>query len=299
MRRIAPWLLPALAAALVAPIARGDGGDGWLFVAAGRTLLSSHWERAFADPAIQVGPLQLLLYGSVGRSPTALAIVLGVAVALLVVAAGRAAGVNRVTWIGLAAVAAGLTRTGFDSGHPADTLLPLLWIIAAADARRGRITRAALIVGLSAGIETWGILGLAVLAPRLRAIAAAVGTAALLFLPFVAAGHFAMGSFHWQVSPHSFLALVVAPGTTFGWPLRLAQGAFALGTGLLALRTRSLWLAPAVIVVARLLVDPLDNLYYFVGIEGQALVGLALTLQTFAQRRLNARPVVVDHGIPG
>jgi hypothetical protein len=108
-----------------------------------------------------------------------------------------------------------------------------------------------------------------------------------------------MGSYRWQVSPHSFLALLVAPGTPFGWTLRLAQGAFALTAGLLALRTRSLWLVPAVIVLARLLLDPLDNLYYVVGIEGPAIVGLAVTCQTLAQHRFRLRPVVVDHGVPG
>ncbi len=173
MRRILPWIVPAAAAALLAPLARGDGGDGRLFVAAGRTLLSGDWSRAFAGPSVQVGPLQLALFGSIGRSPVALAIVLGVAAALLAVAAARAAGVERpalLAAVGLVAVAAGLTITGYDSGHPADSLLPLLWILAAADARRGRVLRAGLVVGLSAGIETWGILGVAVLAlaPRWR-----------------------------------------------------------------------------------------------------------------------------------
>src|SRR6059058_5322679 len=94
MKRAAPWLLPALAAAAIAPFLRGDGGDTWLFVAAGRTLLSSHWSHAFADPSTQVGPLQLALYGSVGRSPALLAAVLGAAVTLLAQAAARAAGAS-------------------------------------------------------------------------------------------------------------------------------------------------------------------------------------------------------------
>ena len=38
------------------------GGDGILFVRYGQELLSSHWDRAFSIPDIQVGPLQLLFF---------------------------------------------------------------------------------------------------------------------------------------------------------------------------------------------------------------------------------------------
>ncbi len=39
------------------------GGDGILFVRYGQELLSSHWDRAFSNPDIQAGPLQLLFLG--------------------------------------------------------------------------------------------------------------------------------------------------------------------------------------------------------------------------------------------
>jgi hypothetical protein len=284
------WIVPVAAAAAAAPIARGDGGDAWLFTATGRTLLSSHWSHTFADPGIQVGPLQLALFGTVGRSPLALAIALGVAAALLVLAAARAAGVEQprlLAAVGLVAVATGFTRAGFDAGHPADSLLPLLWILAAAEARRGRVVLAGAIVGLSAGLETWGTLGVAVLAlaPSVRGAArgllVAIGAAAVLFLPFVAAGQFHMGGYRWLVSSQSLVSLVVAPGTAVGWPLRLLQGAVAVGAGVAVARAargsrHAIWLVPGVVVLARLLIDPLDSGYYFVGIEGPALVGLAL-----------------------
>jgi hypothetical protein len=290
MKRVLAWIVPAAAAAALAPLARGDGGDGWMFVAAGRTLLSSHWSHAFADSAVQVGPLQLALFGSVGRSPVALAVVLGVAAALLPVAAARTLGVERPALLagaGLLAVAAGFTITGYDSGHPADSLLPLLWTLAAADAGRGRVLRAGLVVGLSAGVETWGILGAAVLAlapdrrGAARGTALAAAVAAALFLPFVAAGHFAMGSYDWVVTPRSLFALVVADGTGFGWPLRLAQGAFALAAGVAVARLarrspHALWLVPVAVVAARLLLDPLLTGYYFAAVEGPALAGAAL-----------------------
>ena len=94
MRRFAPWVVPVLLAAAVAPLVRGDGGDSALFVAAGRMLLSSHWRDAFADSSIQAGPLQLALFGSVGRSLAVLSIVVGVGVVLLVLGAVRSAGVT-------------------------------------------------------------------------------------------------------------------------------------------------------------------------------------------------------------
>jgi hypothetical protein len=292
MRRILAWAVPVAVAAAVAPVARGNGGDSWMFTTAGRTLLSSHWSRTFADPGIQVGPLQLALFGSVGRSSLVLAIVLGAAAALLVVAAASRAGIEWsgvLAGIGLVAVATGLTRAGFDSGHPADTVLPLLWIVAAVEARRGHALRAGAIVGLGAGLETWSLLGVAVLllAPRLReaaqGAAVAAGSAAALFLPFVAAGHFEMGRYRWPVSSQSLMSIVVAPGASVGWPLRLAQAAVAVGAGLALARAargsrHAVWLVPAVVVLARLLLDPRGSGYYFVGIEGPAFVGLALVV---------------------
>jgi hypothetical protein len=308
MKRTLAWIVPVAAAAAVAPVARGDGGDAWMFTATGRTLLSSDWSHAFSNPGIQVGPLQLALFGSVGRSPLALAIVLGVAAALLVLAAARAAGVEQprlLAVVGLVAVVTGFTRAGFDAGHPADSLLPLLWILAAAEARRGRVILAGAIVGLSAGFGTWGILGVAVLAlapsvrDAARGLLVAIAAAAVLFLPFVAAGQFHMGGYRWLVSSQTLVSLFVAPGTAVGWPLRLLQGAVAVGAGVAVARAargsrHAIWLVPGVVVLARLLLDPLDSGYYFVGIEGPALVGLALAAAVGLRlpgRRLAGEPL--------
>jgi hypothetical protein len=291
IRRLLPWLVPAAAAAALEPFVRSsDGGDTRLFVIAGRILLSGNWSHTFADPVIQVGPLQLALYGSVGRSMGVLAVLLAAAAALLVMAAARAVGVERprlILFVGLAAIATGFTTHVFDAGHPANGLLPLLWVIAGAEARRGKTVRAALIVGLSAGFETWGILGLAVLvlAPNVRAAARSVllacGVAGLLFLPFVVGGHFAMGGFKWEIMSQSLLGQIFTPGTSFGWPLRVAQGACALGAGVLVARlarrsAHALWLVPMTVVLVRLLLDPQDHGYYFDGVQGTALVALAL-----------------------
>jgi hypothetical protein len=261
-----------------------------MFVAAGRTLLSSGWSRSFANRSIQVGPLQLVLFGSIGRSGEALAILLATATALLVVAAARALGVTRPALLaaaGLLAVGAGLTRTGYAVGHPADAMLPLLWILAAVDARRGRALRAGMLIGLSAGLETWGILGVAVLALAPRRRDAAAGAAAAgamvsaLFLPFVLAGHFAMGSYVWHVLSPSPLSLLVPQNTSFGWPLRVLQGALAVDAGVVATQLlrrspHALWVVPFAIVGVRLLLDPIFLSYYLAGLQGPLFAGAAL-----------------------
>ena len=79
------WLVPA-AAAGIAALRQGlvVNGDSHVFVDAGRTVLSSHWDRAFASPVVQAGPIQLALFGSVGRWHAALALVLTTGTALLV-----------------------------------------------------------------------------------------------------------------------------------------------------------------------------------------------------------------------
>lgn len=284
------WVAPAVAAGSVALAHGTTGGDTSMFVAAGRTLLSAHWSHAFANSEIQVGPLQLAVFGSIGRSGAALAVVLAVATALLLLVAARAAGVRSpmlLGALGLVAVGVGLTRAGYEYGHPADALLPLAWILAAVQARRGHMVGAGALVGLTAGFQTWGILGVAVLAlaPRwrdaARAALVAAGVAVLLFLPFVLGGHFAMGSYSWNVNPQTFLSLFVTPGVEFGWSLRLLQGAFAVSAGVAAARLlrhspHAPWAVALAIVAVRLLLDPFFLRYYPTAVWGPAFVGAAL-----------------------
>jgi hypothetical protein len=284
------WLVPVAASAYAATRQRIVGGDTDLFVTAGRSLLSAHWDQAFAVPTVQAGPLQLALYGSAGRRPETLALTLAMGTALLVVAAARAAGVKNglvLCGVGLLAVETGLTGVGYSVGHPADAVLPLCWIIAAVQARRGHVWRAGLIIGLSAGLETWGILGVAVLAlaPGKRGMAkgiAVAGAAALvLFLPFMLGGHFSMLSFEWHVRPPSPLSLLLADGTAYGWPLRLAQGVLAVSAGVavswfLRRSPHAVWAAPLAVVVMRLQLDPLLFQYYLTGPQGPVLVGAAV-----------------------
>jgi hypothetical protein len=299
--RYIPWLLPAACAAALAPAASGDYD---LFHRAGQGLLSAGWSHTFADPSIQVGPLQLVLFGSLGHW---VGFVIAPVLAALLVAAAHAVGVRDrqiLALAGLVSILTGLTSSGIDSGHPANALLPLLWIVAACQARRGRTVVAAAIIGLGAGFETWGILGIAVLAlaPRLRsavpAAALAAAIAAAMYLPFILEHQFAMGSYQWQVAETSLLSYVVDAGTPIGWPLRIAQGGCALVAGVSLARygrrsPHALWLVPVVVVIVRLLLDPMDNGYYMVGIEAPAIVGLAAISSSSARLPRFAREPVL------
>jgi hypothetical protein len=312
--RLAVWLLPVLAAsaiALIAPV--GDTGDLAYFVHASERLLSSHWAATYSDPSLQVGPLQLVLFGAadlvgdlLGVSATrliALAVGAGLA-ALFVVVARRlvAPREDRVVLLaaGLAPVALGLTFDAFRDGHPAQVVVPLLWVLAALDARAGRAWRAGGLVGLSAGFELWGLLGAAVLvaAPRgaqaLRSAAAAVLVAAALFAPF-ALSDFAMFEYRWVVNGDTPLSLVVDPGTEFTWPLRMLQGAAALlAGGALAWRLRrttaALWAGPLAVVTTRIALDPVRYPWYWLALETLIILGAVQLVAAFWLERGIAGP---------
>jgi hypothetical protein len=296
---VAAWIVPAVAAGAVAVLHGNTGLDTSLFVSAGRTLLSTHWNHAFANSFVQAGPLQLALFGSVGRAGAVLAVVLSVATVLLLLAAARAAGLRSpalLCALGVLAVALGFTRVGYETGHPADAALPLLWTLALVDARSGRVARAGVLIGLAAGVETWGILGVAVLAvaPRWRdsaeGVLAASGVAAVLFLPFVLGGHFAMGTYEWNVNHNTFLSVFVPAGAPYPWSLRLLQGAFAVSAGVAAARLlrsspHATWAVPLTVVAVRLLFDPVFLPYYRTAVWGPLLLGAALLASRVAGLR--------------
>jgi hypothetical protein len=291
------WV-PVLAfAAGVAYLDRGtDSGDLLFFVHKGERLLSGGWADTFADPQLQSGPLQLALFGAV-RDLAALAFVieLGVA-ALLLYVLGRLGISDRVRLgVGLVAVAGGLTHIAFVYGHPAEAVVPLLWVLAALRARDGRVLSAGALVGLSAGFELWGALGFAVLllAPRLtRALTGAcVETAVLaaMLAPFALTGTFRMFEREWLVTSGTLVGVLAGSGTHFGWPLRLVQASLAIGAGAavaFALRrsVHALWLAPLAVVLVRLLLDPVSYGWYWLEPEALVLVGAGLVLRELPAR---------------
>jgi hypothetical protein len=286
---------------------RADAGDLLYFVHRGERLLSAHWASVYADRELQAGPVQLLLAGA-ARSTEVLAFLVEIGVAALVLLVLGRLGVAA-RWrllAGLAAVAVGLVHGAFVEGHPAEVITPLLWVLAAAEARRGRTLRAGTLVGLSAGLELWGLLGAAVLfgAPRVREAARgvllAVAVVAVQLAPFVALGDFRMFEYHWRVASGTLLGVVLPAGTHFGWPLRLLQAGIACALGLaLARRLRgrhAVWLVPLTVALVRIALDPLAYGWYWLEVESLVLVGAALVLTVpplrafAAPRRTSAAP---------
>src|SRR5205823_4026260 len=79
------WVPVLAAAAAVASLDRGtDPGDLVYFVHRGEQLLSHGWANTFADPMLQSGPVQLVVFGAV-RNLAALAFVVGLGTAALLV----------------------------------------------------------------------------------------------------------------------------------------------------------------------------------------------------------------------
>jgi len=275
---------------------RSDGGDLLYFMHQGERLLSARWADTFSDPTLQSGPLQLLVAG-VFRSTEMLAFVVELGVAALLVGVLGRLGVPA-RWrlvFGAGSAVWGLTHGAFVDGHPAEAVTPLLWVLAALEARRGRTVRSGALVGLSAGLELWGLLGIPVLllAPRVRDASKAIGTAIAVVLaqlaPFVLFGDFRMFDYEWHVARGTPLSVVLPVGTQFGWALRLVQAGIACGLGAtLAWRLRrsshAVWLTPLAIVVARILFDPLAYGWYWLEAEALALVGAALLAATGIRR---------------
>ena len=288
------WVLPLSAASFVAGLGTHDPADLPFFVDAARTLFSAGWANTYFDPVLQAGPIFLALVGVADRlggdGLLAYAIQVGVT-ALLVFTVGRllegrpyravAQGIA-----GLAAVVLGVSLDAYSYGHPAQVVVPLLWMLAGLDAREGRSVRAGALVGLSAGFETWGVLGapLLLLAPRTRGALRGLAVQALvaigLYLPFVLAGDFRMFELRWKVEGWTLIRFLIPEGSDFPWTLRLVQGAAALAIGAtlaLALRRspRALWVVPLGIVAVRVLLDPALYSWYWVGLETVALVAAA------------------------
>jgi hypothetical protein len=313
----------AAAAAVGFGVPPGDTGDLWYFVHASEQLYSSGWADTFANPTLQVGPLHLALFGVVealaepiGLSTTRLigCVVGMLAAALFWLVARQLLGGRGGLWALLGAsfapVALGLTFEAYRDGHPAQGLGPLLWVLAGLEVRKGRAWLAGGLVGLSAGFELWGLLGIVVFAaaPRvviaLRAAADALLVILLLLAPFAFAGEFGMFDYRWVVNGDTLLSLFVEPGTEFTWPLRALQGGTTMIAGaavVWALRrsTAALWAGPLAAVAVRLALDPVRYPWYWLALETLALVGavqlaaatdlVARAARRFAERRARAR----------
>jgi hypothetical protein len=186
---------------------------------------------------------------------------------------------------GVAFAALGLPAAAYMDGHMAQAVVPLLWLLAGLKARDGHALAAGGLLGVSAGFELWGMLGVVVLvfAPRLRevlaGVAVQVAVVAALFAPFALVGELRMFDYHWVVNGSTLLSLVVEPGTDFTWWMRLGQGGAALAVGAafawpLRRSLHAVWLAPLAVVAVRLALDPVRYPWYWLALETLAVVGV-------------------------
>jgi hypothetical protein len=291
------WIPPLVAAGIAATLDRhADAGDVIFFAHAGEELFGRGWAEVFADPSLQSGPLQLAVLGALARVADAFGIPLGVMLAFAVELGATAAALlvlkritsNRAVLLlaGLGVVVLGLSAAAYIDGHPAQLFIPLLWVLAGLAVRDGRGGQAGILVGLSAGLELWGLLGVCLLAalpgirPAARGLAGAALVTAGLLAPFVALGEFSMFAFDWHVASGTLVSLVVEPGSTYPWAVRLVQAVAAVAAGASvawALRTRPsvIWVAPLAAVLVRLLFDPVFYGTYLLAPLTLAAIGAA------------------------
>jgi hypothetical protein len=265
--------------------------DADSFAHAGSIMLSSNWQHTYSDSWLQAGPLEMivcLLGRTLGGS------LRGEAVAMNMIGAAALLGVGTVVmrrnWKPLAIVAAGALGVGIISdmwewGHPSELLIALSWLLAARAARRDQLLVAGLLVGLSAGFETWGLLGAPVLflLPQVRRTIASGGLALLataaVYAPFALGGDFHMFDLHWAIVG-GVPGYLFGSGQTFSWPMRLAEAVIVVSFGsALAWRLRkfsaSVWVVPALTSICRLALDPVRYGYYWDTSLVLLLIGVA------------------------
>ena len=227
---------------------------------------------------MQAGPLELGLASvarTLGGGPTGFAIILDLictaAFTALALSWFRGSAVALLAF-GAGAAVLGLMGAGY-SGHPAELLIAVLWILAAQKARNGHTALAGALVGASACLELWGILGVTVFALAAdrrglgRGLALAVAMPVAALLPFVLGGDFHMLSYRWVVL-RGIDRLVIGAGRPFTWYDRLVEGAVTVSIGFTVGRLvrglrESVWIVPAATVLVRMCLDPVSYGYYW------------------------------------
>jgi len=253
--------------------------DAGGFAAAGRLMVSSGWRHTYDDPWVQAGPFELLIclvcrtLGATARGASIAMNLLG-AVALLGVARhvlGRRW--DSLLFVGCGALVLGVILDLAETGHPSELFIALTWLLAARAARREQVLLAGILLGTSAGFETWGLLAAPVLflLPRFRQTVSAgivalvvVGT---IYAPFALGGDFHMFDLHWDTAG-GLPARLFGEHSHFTWPMRLAEAVLVVSFGsALALtlrrRTAATWIVPAATSMCRVFLDPVRYSYYW------------------------------------
>lgn len=282
-----PWaMLPVAFVAFGALGAAYPGSDAALFVAAGRGMVGPGFWNVFADPQLQLGPLDVLVTGLVTRFAdllgwSALFLVAAVrGVLMLALAQAVAARAARrsgsdptvAVWvISLMLVAAGPGAEASLMGHAEEIGLGLALAWAALDCADGRRWSVGIVLGLAVGVKLWAVLGIPVVLldrrwwPAVQRALVAGVVVLVLYAPFFLWGDVRTFELRWMVVGASGVGYLLGLGSTVGWNIRLAQVVLVVATGAwLALRRRADPLAVVVALVAtRLLLDPIRFPYYW------------------------------------
>ena len=269
-------MLGVLAAATLTGFVMGSAtfSDADGFAAAGRVLLSSHWQHTYSNSWLQAGPFEQLIcllgktLGVTARGEPPALNMIGAAALMLVARSVLGRDWKALLYVGgmatLLGIIGDLSSIG---GHPAELFIALMWILAARAARRDQAILAGLLVGLSAGFETWGLLGAPVLflIPSFRrtvlAGLLALAVAAAIYAPFALGGDFHMFDLHWVIAG-GLDASLFGRDAAFTWQMRIAEAVIVVGFGsalALALRKRTaacIWIVPAASSLLRVALDP-------------------------------------------
>ena len=202
------WTAVLALAGLVAATDTGtDGGDVAFFLTAGERLLSGDWASAYADPAVQSGPASASLLraravdpvgGAHGRRAGRRSRTARLGGAPRAARPGPAAALDGHRDSAGSSSSSGCRRRRSRAVTPRISSFPRSGSSQASRRGTARSLAAGALVGVSAGFETWGLLGIVVLAlaPRARDAAAGLGVAtavaAALFAPFALVGDFRM-----------------------------------------------------------------------------------------------------------
>jgi hypothetical protein len=255
-------------------------------------MLSPAWRHTYNDPWVQAGPFELLIC-VVGQ--TLGVTTRGVSIAMNVIGAAAFLAVARhvlgrrwapLLFVGVGALGLGLITDMAEIGHPSELFIALTWLLAARAARRDQLLLAGVLLGASAGFETWGLLGAPILFLLLRfrrtvlAGLVALGATASIYAPFALGGDFHMFRLRWDIAG-GLPAQLFGQGSQFTWPMRLAEAVLVVSFGsalALTLRRRTIaavWIVPAATSICRLFLDPVRYGYYWDTSLVLILIGLA------------------------
>jgi hypothetical protein len=293
------WVFLAVLAALEAvPFHAKTPVDLAEFAAYGSHLWHGDFSQVYANPWNQSGPLQLLfcyvLFAAMPNAWAAAAVhVLGNVGVLLLLRRGCRAlrplenlppSATVELALGGAAVVL-LLPARLWHAHPAELAIPILWLAAAAAARRGRWVAAGALFGVATGWETWAILALPMLLllkdPRaiLRSSAVWLALALCLYLPFVVSGSFQLFHHVWPVVQGTPVNRLFPQIKDITWQLRALEAAAsttacALVVVILRRSTAVVWLAPLAAVLVRFVFDPYIIDYYWLAVTALTFAGL-------------------------